>query len=124
MIETVVAVEPSQNPDEDEAAAAAIDVPRTREVDELEVARELVRQARDAGVALTGPGGTESARERNRDASQYTTKRGSHPLRFFRGNSSDAVIQLVIRHNRYQDRKCARLLLPCPRAAWERRRPR
>jgi hypothetical protein len=48
MTETVVAVEPSQNPD-DEAAAAAIDVPNTREVDELEVARELVRQARQAG---------------------------------------------------------------------------
>jgi len=57
MTETVVAVEPSQNPDRDEAAAAAIDVPDARAVDELEVARELVRQARDAGVALTGPGG-------------------------------------------------------------------
>ncbi|MBE5504024.1 hypothetical protein E3G54_001319 [Mycobacteroides abscessus] len=56
MTETVVAVEPSQNPD-DEAAAAAIDVPDSREVDELEVARELVRQAREAGVSLTGPGG-------------------------------------------------------------------
>lgn len=56
MTETVVAVEPSQNPD-DEAAVAAIDVPDSREVDELEVARELVRQAREAGVSLTGPGG-------------------------------------------------------------------
>ncbi|ORB11232.1 transposase, partial [Mycolicibacterium monacense DSM 44395] len=42
MTETVVAVEPSQNPD-DEAAVAAIDVPDSGEVDELEVARELVR---------------------------------------------------------------------------------
>ncbi|CAM3821315.1 Mutator family transposase [Mycolicibacterium frederiksbergense] len=56
MTETVVAVEPSQNPD-DEAAVAAIDVPDSGEVDELEVARELVRQAREAGVSLTGPGG-------------------------------------------------------------------
>ncbi|WP_264054775.1 transposase, partial [Mycolicibacterium crocinum] len=58
MTETVVAVEPSQNPDDEaEAAVAAIDVPDSREVDELEVARELVRQAREAGVSLTGPGG-------------------------------------------------------------------
>jgi transposase-like protein len=56
MTGAVVAVEPSQKP-EVEAAAAAIDVPDTREVDELEVARELVRQAREAGVSLTGPGG-------------------------------------------------------------------
>jgi putative transposase len=56
MTETVVAVKPSQIP-EDEAATAAIEVPECREVDELEVARELVRQAREAGVALTGPGG-------------------------------------------------------------------
>lgn len=57
MTETVVAVEPSQNLDV-EAAAAAIEVPDSREVDELEVARkEPVRQAREAGVALTGPGG-------------------------------------------------------------------
>jgi putative transposase len=49
MTETFVAVEPSQN-DQDDAVAAAIDVPRSREVDELEVARELVRQARAAGV--------------------------------------------------------------------------
>ncbi|MEK1195563.1 hypothetical protein OSI96_26590, partial [Mycobacterium ulcerans] len=42
---------------EDEAGAvAAIDVPSSRDVDELEVARELVRQAREAGVGLTGPG--------------------------------------------------------------------
>ncbi|EUA94090.1 putative transposase for the insertion element IS2606 [Mycobacterium ulcerans str. Harvey] len=33
---------------------AAIDVPSSRDVDELEVARELVRQAREAGVGLTG----------------------------------------------------------------------
>ena len=39
------------------AVPAAIDVPDSREVDELEVARELVRLAREAGVALTGPGG-------------------------------------------------------------------
>ncbi|EUA93849.1 putative transposase for the insertion element IS2606 [Mycobacterium ulcerans str. Harvey] len=32
----------------------AIDVPSSRDVDELEVARELVRQAREAGVGLTG----------------------------------------------------------------------
>jgi hypothetical protein len=49
-------VEPSQNP-EDEAVPAAIDVPDSREVDELEVARELVRLARETGVALAGPGG-------------------------------------------------------------------
>ncbi|MBB3753789.1 hypothetical protein FHT44_006311 [Mycolicibacterium sp. BK634] len=57
MTETVVAVESSQNPEVDAAIAALIDVPDRREVDELEVARELVRQAREAGVALTGPGG-------------------------------------------------------------------
>ncbi|WP_231997285.1 transposase, partial [Mycobacterium sp. 1245111.1] len=56
MTETVVAVEPSQNT-EDEAASAVIEMPENREVDQLEVARELVRQAREAGVALTGPGG-------------------------------------------------------------------
>ena len=56
MTETVVAVEPLQNP-EDEAASAVIEMPESREVDELEVARELVRRAREAGVALTGPGG-------------------------------------------------------------------
>ncbi|KKC05582.1 hypothetical protein ABW17_12960 [Mycobacterium nebraskense] len=32
-------------------------IPDARDVDALEVARELVRQAREAGVALTGPGG-------------------------------------------------------------------
>jgi putative transposase len=56
MTETIVAAEPSQNPEEDEAAAAAIVVPPTREVDELEVALEFVCQAREARVALTGPG--------------------------------------------------------------------
>lgn len=56
MTETVVAVTPSQNAKE-QAASAAIEVPEGREVDELEVARESVRQARDAGVALTGPDG-------------------------------------------------------------------
>ncbi|GFG85633.1 hypothetical protein MALGJ_46230 [Mycolicibacter algericus] len=56
MTETVVAVEPSQS-SEEQTASAAIEVPENREVDELEVARELVRQARDAGVALTGPDG-------------------------------------------------------------------
>ena len=56
MTETLVAVRPSSNTDE-EAAAAAIEVPAGREVDELEVARELLRQARDVGVALTGPDG-------------------------------------------------------------------
>lgn len=49
-------LEPSENVD-DKAAAAAIEVSDNRGIDELEVARELVRQARDAGVALTGPGG-------------------------------------------------------------------
>ncbi|MEY8017441.1 transposase [Mycobacterium servetii] len=57
MTEPVVAVQPSQNPEVKAAAMAAIDVPGSREVDELEVAREWVRQAREAGVALTGPGG-------------------------------------------------------------------
>jgi transposase-like protein len=56
MTETFDAVTPSQNTD-DKAADAAIDVPAERDVDELEVARELVRQARDAGVALTGADG-------------------------------------------------------------------
>jgi hypothetical protein len=56
MTETLVAVEPSKNAD-DKAAAAAIEVPDSRVVDELEVARQLVRQARDAGLALTGPDG-------------------------------------------------------------------
>ena len=39
MIETFVAVQPSQNFEVDAAAAAPIDVPDSREVDELEVAR-------------------------------------------------------------------------------------
>lgn len=56
MTETLMAVTSLENADID-AAAAAIEVPEVREVDELEVARELVRQARDAGVALTGPDG-------------------------------------------------------------------
>lgn len=56
MTETLMAVTSLENADTD-AAAAAIEVPVGREVDELEVARELVRQARDAGVALTGPDG-------------------------------------------------------------------
>jgi hypothetical protein len=42
-------VTPSENANDNAAAAAAIEVPVGREVDEL-VAREL---ARDAGVALT-----------------------------------------------------------------------
>ena len=52
--ETLVAVTPSENANDNAAAAAAaaIEVPVGREVDGL-VARELVRQARDAGVALT-----------------------------------------------------------------------
>jgi hypothetical protein len=46
-------VTPSENANDNAAAAAAaIEVPVGREVDGL-VARELVRQARDAGVALT-----------------------------------------------------------------------
>jgi hypothetical protein len=56
MTETLVAVTTLENA-EHKAAVAAIEVPVGREVDELEVARELVRQARDAGVALTGPDG-------------------------------------------------------------------
>ncbi|GAA1694408.1 hypothetical protein MMUR_28840 [Mycolicibacterium murale] len=56
MTETVVGVEPSQN-DQTDPAAAAIDIPLGREVDELDVAGELMRQAREAGVALTGRGG-------------------------------------------------------------------
>ncbi|ABL05308.1 IS256-like element IS2606 family transposase [Mycobacterium ulcerans] len=57
MTKTVVAVQPSQNHEDEAGAVAAIDVPSSRDVDELEVARELVRQAREAGVGLTGPGG-------------------------------------------------------------------
>ncbi|KWX61742.1 hypothetical protein ASJ79_29665 [Mycobacterium sp. NAZ190054] len=53
MTETVVAVEPSQN-DHDDPAPAAIDIPRSREVDELEVARELVRQIVPLGVVDFG----------------------------------------------------------------------
>ena len=49
---TLVAVTPSENANDNAAAAAAIEVHVGREVDGL-VARELVRQARDAGVALT-----------------------------------------------------------------------
>lgn len=56
MTETFEAMTPSQNTD-DKAADAAIDIPADRDVDELEVARELVRQARDCGVALTGVDG-------------------------------------------------------------------
>lgn len=54
MTEIFVAVTPPQIAKE-RAATAAIEVPDNREVDESEVARELVRQARVAGVALTGP---------------------------------------------------------------------
>jgi putative transposase len=53
MTKTVMAVESSENL-RCEVAAAAIEVPDSREVDELEVAHELVRQAR---VALTGASG-------------------------------------------------------------------
>ncbi len=56
MTETVVAVEPSQNPEIEAAVAAATDVPEAVRSTKLEVARELVRQDREAGVALTGPG--------------------------------------------------------------------
>jgi len=48
-----VAVTPSENANDNAAAAAAIEVPVGREVDGL-VARELVRRARDAGVARRG----------------------------------------------------------------------
>ncbi|EUA86461.1 putative transposase for the insertion element IS2606 [Mycobacterium ulcerans str. Harvey] len=47
MTKTVVAVQPSQNHEDGAGAVAAIDVPSSRDVDELEVARELVRQARE-----------------------------------------------------------------------------
>lgn len=56
MTEPLMAVTSLENADTD-AAAAAIAVPVGRDVDELGVAREFVRQARDAGVALTGPDG-------------------------------------------------------------------
>jgi hypothetical protein len=48
MTETLIAVTTLENADTD-AAAAAIEGPEGREVDELEVTRDLVRQARDAG---------------------------------------------------------------------------
>ena len=51
--ETLVAVTPSENANDNAAAAAAIEVFVGREVDGL-VARELVRRARDAGVARRG----------------------------------------------------------------------
>ncbi|EUA89254.1 putative transposase for the insertion element IS2606 [Mycobacterium ulcerans str. Harvey] len=54
MTKTVVAVQPSQNHEDEAGAVAAIDVPSSRDVDELEVARELVRRPR-GGVGLTGP---------------------------------------------------------------------
>lgn len=47
MTDTLVAMEPSDEHSNDEA----VTVPAGREVDELEVARELVRQAREAGVS-------------------------------------------------------------------------
>lgn len=56
MTETLVAVTPSKDVI-GKAAAAVIEVPDVREVDELEVAGASVRQAREAGVALIGPGG-------------------------------------------------------------------
>jgi transposase-like protein len=56
MTETLVAVKPPENAEEN-AATAAIEVADSREVDELEVARELVRQAREVGVSLIGPDG-------------------------------------------------------------------
>lgn len=49
MTDTLVAVEPSDEHDD-----GIVEVPADRSVDELEVARELVRQAREAGVRLTG----------------------------------------------------------------------
>ncbi|MBN0975541.1 IS256 family transposase, partial [Gordonia sp. BP-94] len=52
MTDTLVAVEPSDEHDD-----GIVEVPADRSVDELEVARELVRQAREAGVRLTGPDG-------------------------------------------------------------------
>ncbi|EUA85190.1 putative transposase for the insertion element IS2606 [Mycobacterium ulcerans str. Harvey] len=45
MTKTVVAVQPSQNHEDEAAPWRLFDVPSSRDVDELEVARELVRQA-------------------------------------------------------------------------------
>ena len=50
MIETLVAVSPPPSKDPADGCAAPSE-------QELEIARELVRQARDRGVALTGPDG-------------------------------------------------------------------
>jgi hypothetical protein len=58
-----VTVGPSQDP-EDAAATAAIDVHEVRSVNELEVAREFVRQTREAVVSLTGPDGLLKAMTR------------------------------------------------------------
>ncbi|MEK0476002.1 transposase, partial [Mycobacterium ulcerans] len=52
-----MAVQPSQNHEDEAGAVAAIDVPSSRDVDELEVARELVRQARLTQRRPRGPGG-------------------------------------------------------------------
>ena len=51
--ETLVAVTPSENANDNAAAAAAIEVPVGREVDELVARVRIGAPARDAGVALT-----------------------------------------------------------------------
>ena len=56
MTATLVAVMPPKDAVED-AAAAVIDVPDAREVPRARSRPGVVRQAREAGVALTGPGG-------------------------------------------------------------------
>ncbi|EUA93842.1 transposase, Mutator family protein [Mycobacterium ulcerans str. Harvey] len=56
MTKTVVAVQPSQNHEDGAGAVAAIDVPSSRDVDELEVAASWCARPR-GGVGLTGPGG-------------------------------------------------------------------
>src|SRR6201999_1717819 len=97
MTETVVAVEPSQNVG-NAAAVAAINVPAARDVDEVEVARELVRQAREAGVALTGPGGllktmTKTVIETARDEelSEHLGYDRHDPAGYGTGNSRNGV---------------------------------
>ena len=60
MTETSVAVTPSGMAVK-AAVDAMIEAPDVREVDELEVARELGRQGGEAGLALTGPGGLLTA---------------------------------------------------------------
>lgn len=60
MTETFVAVEPSQN-DQDDAPAAAIDVPRSREVDNLKSPGSWC--ARPERPALRSPGQADCSRQ-------------------------------------------------------------